>query len=220
MGDHPPPSRAMASSPRPTRTRLSAPSSGRLPAVSQIGVLGHILDALEEVDIPYMIVGSFASGFRGEFRATQDAHIVIDPTPEQLRAFLACVSDDFYVSPEVAAEALARRTQFNLVHFESAWKIDLIVRKERPFSRMEFERRQEGSIGDHPAAINSPEDVILSKLEWAKASRSERQVRDAAGVVAVWGDALDWDYLDRWAGQLAVSDLLDQLRPATPGSGS
>ena len=194
-----------------------------MPAVTQIGVLGQILDALEEVGIPYMIVGSFASGFHGEFRATQDADIVIDPTPEQLQAFVARVRDDFYVSPEAAAEALARRGQFNLVHFESAWKIDLIVRKERPFSRMEFERRQEGSIGEHPAAINSPEDVILSKLEWAKASRSERQVRDAAGVVAAWGDALDWDYLDRWAEELSVSDLLAQLRdaqPSTPGSGS
>ena len=192
--------------------------------MTQIGVLGHILDALEEVGIPYMIVGSFASGFHGEFRATQDADILIDPTPEQLRAFLAGVGDDFYVSPEAAAEALARRGQFNLVHFETAWKIDLIVRKERPFSRMEFERRQEGSVGDHPAAINSPEDVILSKLEWAKASRSERQIRDAAGVVAAWGDALDWDYLNRWAEELSVSDLLAQLRGAAPpptfGTGS
>lgn len=187
--------------------------------MTQIGVLSQILDTLEDVGIPYMIVGSFASGFHGEFRATQDADIVIDPTPEQLRAFLARVSGEFYVSTEAAAEALARRTQFNLVHFATAWKIDLIVRKERPFSRMEFERRQEGSVSGRPAAINSPEDVILSKLEWAKASRSEHQVRDAAGVVAAWGDALDWDYLTRWAEQLSVSDLLAQLREASGDAG-
>lgn len=209
----------MTSSPPLTRTRPGAPSSWAVSAVTQIGVLSQVLDTLEEVGIPYMIVGSFASGFHGEFRATQDADIVIDPTPEQLQAFLTCVSDDFYVSSEAAAEALARRGQFNLVHFQTAWKIDLIVRKERPFSRMEFERRQEGSVGDHPAAINSPEDVILSKLEWAKASHSERQIRDAAGVVAAWGDALDWDYLDRWAEQLSVSDLLAQLREASGGAG-
>jgi hypothetical protein len=187
--------------------------------VTQIGVLSQVLDTLEEVGIPYMIVGSFASGFHGEFRATQDADIVIDPTLEQLRAFLARASDDFYVSAEAATEALTRRGQFNLVHFETAWKIDLIVRKERPFSRMEFTRRQEGFVGDHPAAINSPEDVILSKLEWAKASGSERQIRDAAGVVAAWGEALDWDYLEQWAEELSVSDLMAQLRPSTPGAG-
>jgi hypothetical protein len=210
----------MTFSPRPIRTRLGAPSSWAVSAVTQIGVLSQVLDTLEEVGIPYMIVGSFASGFHGEFRATQDADIVIDPTPEQLQSFLARVGDEFYDTPEAAADALARRAQFNLVHLGSGWKINLIVRKERPFSRIEFDRRQEGSVGNRLAAINSPEDVILSKLEWAKASHSERQIRDAAGVVAAWGDALDWDYLDRWAKELSISDLLAQLRPATPGSGS
>jgi hypothetical protein len=79
----------MTSLPQPTRTRLGASSSWAGAAVTQIGVLSQILDTLEEARIPYMIVGSFASGFHGEFRATQDADIVIDPTPEQLRAFLA-----------------------------------------------------------------------------------------------------------------------------------
>ena len=138
--------------------------------------------------------------------------MVIDPTPDQLRAFLTRVSDDFYVSPEAAADALAQRGQFNLVHFETAWRIDLIIRKQRPFSEVEFERRQEGSLGGRPAAVNSPEDVILSKLEWARASGSERQLGDAAGVVAAWGDRLDWDYLVRWAEELEVSDLLAWIR--------
>lgn len=64
-----------------------------------------------------------------------------------------------------------------------------------------------------------PEDLILSKLEWAKASRAGRQIRDAAGVLAACGDALDWEYLDRWAEQLSVSDLLAQLREASGDAG-
>ncbi|MCZ7662949.1 MAG: hypothetical protein M5U22_08490 [Thermoleophilia bacterium] len=180
--------------------------------MTQVRVLTEVLEILERLGIPYMIVGSFASGFHGEFRATQDADLVIDPTPDQLRAFLTRVSEDFYVSPEAAADALARRGQFNLVHFETAWKIDLIIRKKRPFSEVEFARRQEGSLGGRPAAVNSPEDVILSKLEWARASGSERQLGDAAGVVAAWGDRLDWDYLVRWAEDLEVSDLLARIR--------
>lgn len=181
--------------------------------MTQIGVLTQIIDVLEEVGIPHMIVGSFASGFHGEFRATQDADIVIDPTPEQLRVFLERVGGDFYVSPEAAGQALSRRGQFNLVHFETAWKIDLIVRKDRPFSRTEFERRHAGMISGRAVAMNSPEDVILSKLEWAKTSHSERQLGDAASVVAAYGDALDWDYLDRWAKNLDVSALLARVRP-------
>jgi hypothetical protein len=90
--------------------------------MTQIRVLGEILDILAELNIPHMVVGSFASGFHGEFRATQDADLVIDPTVEQLDALMERVSGHFYVSPEAAAEALSRRGQFNLVHFDTAWK--------------------------------------------------------------------------------------------------
>ncbi len=181
--------------------------------MTQIRILGEILDIFTELHIPHMIVGSFASGFHGEFRATQDADLVIDPTPEQLDTLLERVSSDFYVSPEAARDALSRRGQFNLVHFETAWKIDLIIRKERAFSREEFARRREENLGGHQAWVNSPEDVILAKLEWAKNSGSTRQIEDAAGVIAAWGGALDWDYLDHWARELSVEDQLAQMRP-------
>ncbi|MHB9148527.1 MAG: hypothetical protein ACYC33_00335 [Thermoleophilia bacterium] len=186
--------------------------------MTQIRILGEILDIFAELRIPHMIVGSFASGFHGEFRATQDADLVIDPTPEQLDALLERVSSDFYVSPEAAREALSRRGQFNLVHFDTAWKIDLIIRKERPFSREEFARRREENLGGQQVPINSPEDVILAKLEWAKASGSTRQIDDAAAVIAAWGDALDWDYIDHWAHELSVEDLLAQVRSPISGS--
>ncbi|HZK49254.1 MAG TPA: hypothetical protein VFD74_06620 [Thermoleophilia bacterium] len=186
--------------------------------MTQIRILGEILDILADLHIPHMVVGSFASGFHGEFRATQDADLVIDPTVEQLDALLELVSGDFYVSPEAAAEALSRRGQFNLVHFDSAWKIDLIIRKERPFSREEFARRQEGNLSGRQAPVNSPEDVILAKLEWAKNSGSTRQIEDAAGVIAAWGGALDWDYIDHWARVLSVEDLLAQVRSPISGN--
>jgi len=180
--------------------------------MTQIGVLTSVLDLLDELRISYMVVGSIASGFHGEFRATQDADVVIDPTADQLEALLARVADDFYVSGEAAHEALRRRGQFNLVHFETAWKIDLIIRKDRPFSLIEFARRRVVPLGQRPTAVNSPEDVILSKLEWAKTSGSERQLGDAAGVMAAWGDRLDWGYLRHWASELTVTTLLEQIR--------
>ncbi len=186
--------------------------------MTQFRVLDEILDILADLNIPHMVVGSFASGFHGEFRATQDADLVIDPTSEQLNALLERVSGDFYVSSGAAAEALARRGQFNLVHFESAWKIDLIIRKERPFSREEFARRQDGILGGRQAPVNSPEDVILAKLEWAKKSGSTRQVEDAAGVISAWGGALDWDYIDHWARELSVDGLLTQVRTRISGT--
>lgn len=180
--------------------------------MSQIRVLESVLALLDEVGIPHMMVGSFASGFHGEFRATQDADVVIDPTAKQLGEFVDRAAEEFYVSRETALDALARRGQFNLVHFETAWKIDLIVRKDRPFSRVEFGRRQVGSVGESSVPINTAEDVILSKLEWAKTSGSERQLSDAVGVIAARGEGLDWEYLLRWAEELSVSELLEEAR--------
>ncbi|MHB1344152.1 MAG: hypothetical protein ACYCX3_07315 [Thermoleophilia bacterium] len=151
--------------------------------MSQIRVLETVLSLLDEIGIPHMLVGSFASGFHGEFRATQDADVVIDPTPNQLGEFVDRAAAEFYVSREAALDALAR-----------------------------FGRRQVGSLGELRVTINTAEDVVLSKLEWVKASGSERQMGDAAGVIEAWGERLDWEYLRRWAEKLSVSDLLDKAR--------
>src|SRR6202011_581115 len=120
-------------------------------------------------------------------RATNDLDMVIDPTADQLEAFVASLGDRYYVSPAAAREAFARRSMFNLIDFGSGWKADLILRKERPFSVEEFRRRREAVLHGCRVAIASPEDVILSKLEWDKITASERQVQDALNVAVVQG---------------------------------
>jgi hypothetical protein len=179
--------------------------------MAQQGVLDRILDELERLAIPYMLVGSYASSFHGHFRATYDVDLVIDPGREQLKDLLQAVGDDFYVSEEAAWEALVRRGQFNLIHLATSWKVDLIIRKDRPFSREEFARRREERLGSRRIFTNSPEDTILAKLEWAKESGSERQLEDARGVVAAMGERLDWEYLRLWAKELGVSGPLEEL---------
>jgi len=51
----------------------------------------------------------------------------------------------------------------------------------------------------------------LSKLEWAKNSGSEQQLREALGVIEVQGDELDVEYLEKWARALNVADSLERL---------
>jgi hypothetical protein len=58
------------------------------------------------------------------------------------------------------------------------------------------------------------EDTILSKLEWAAASGSDRQLADAAAVIAVGGSRLDDAYLDHWAAELNITAHLAQARQA------
>lgn len=172
-----------------------------------------VLSALNNADVPYMLVGSFASMMHGEERLTKDIDFVIDPTPATLAIFEASFDPDaVYVGPS-PQEALARRDQFNIIDTTSGWKVDLIIRKDRPFSKSEFERRAETALLGMTVQVATPEDTILSKLEWASMSGSDRQVADAAGVLAV-SAPLDDDYLDRWAAELGVTDLLERARSA------
>jgi hypothetical protein len=168
---------------------------------------------LEGLGIRYMVSGSMASSYHGRPRSTHDADVVVDPTPEQLEALVeSLLADGHYVDAARARDALRRRSQFNLVDARSAFKIDVIVRKDRPFSREEIGRCRAVELAPGVRlALASPEDTILSKLEWArKAGRSQKQLDDAAGVLAV-NPRLDRAYVEKWAAELGVLDLWREI---------
>ena len=178
---------------------------------SQADLLKRVTAALEGVGIAYMIAGSTGSSFHGHPRATNDLDIIIAPSEKQLDAFVAYLGADYYVSTDAAKAAFNDKTMFNVVDNATGWKVDLVVRKERAFSIEEFQRRRKVRMMGSDVFIVSPEDVILSKLEWAKNSGSEQQLRDALGVIEVQGDDLDLEYLEKWARALNVEDSLEWL---------
>ena len=101
----------------------------------ELDAIGRIVRRLEDLAIPYMVTGSMASSHHGRPRATNDAYVVVDPTPEALDALLsALLSEGYYVDASTARRALHERRLFNVIDPDSAFKIDLIIRKERPFS--------------------------------------------------------------------------------------
>lgn len=166
---------------------------------------------LEETGIPYMVAGSFGSSLQGHPRSTRDVDIVIVPTLEQLQKFLPVLGPDYYVSPEAALDAFHRRAMFNVIELCSGWKVDFILQKDRPFSYEEFARRRQVALENEAIVVVSPEDSILSKLEWDKISPSEQQRRDALGVAQVQGPNLDQDYLRKWAKELDVEQRLEEI---------
>lgn len=180
-------------------------------------VFRSVRDALEESGIPYMITGSIASSVHGIPRATQDIDVVIDPTREQLLALMKRFSEpDYDADRDDAIDAFQRRSMFSVIDRRGIWKIDFIVRKIRPFSKKEFDRRQQIAIFDMAVYAATPEDVLLAKLEWAQLGESERQIRDAAGIIEIQGEKLDTEYVERWAIAL---DVEDQLRAAQKKAG-
>jgi hypothetical protein len=172
-------------------------------------VLLRVVEQLEQLTIPYMVACSLASSHHGRPRATHDADIVIDPSEASLARLVdRRQAAGLYLDGERARDALRERRQFNVIDPKTAWKIDLIILKLRAFSREEFRRRQFVELIEGVRLpLASPEDTILSKLEWAKkAGGSEKQLEDAAGVVDA-NPGLDRAYLERWARELDVLDL-------------
>lgn len=169
-------------------------------------LLAWTVAALSRHGIPYMVCGSVASASYGRPRSTFDVDIVVDPQPHSLQAFLAEIPSRVYVSREAARAALQSRGMFNVIDTTDGSKIDFILRKDRPFSVVELERRRRLELGGLSIFVASPEDVILSKLEWARVGGSQRQWDDALGIVQTLRDRLDLPYLNHWAGELGVAD--------------
>lgn len=176
-------------------------------------VFQRVVHALDAARIPYMLTGSFASAYHALPRATQDIDFVIAPTREQVahlgRVFSAPA---YYCDPGTAMEAFERESLFNVVDLATGWKIDFIIRKSREYSLTEFARRQPVVFEGLDLYIATAEDVLLSKLEWARLGESGRQLEDAAWVLRRRGEELDRVYLERWVEQLQLGDQWEAAR--------
>jgi hypothetical protein len=174
-------------------------------------LFARLLGALDRVGIPYMFTGSFASSFHGIPRASNDFDLVMAPDAKQLQALKGLLPDsEYYFDLDDALDALKRSRQFNVIDMASGWKVDFIIRKPRPFSLIEFDRRREIDFEGLSIYMASAEDVILTKLEWAKRAQSERQIEDAAGILRVRPGELDRDYIEQWVERLQVESQWSQ----------
>jgi hypothetical protein len=180
-------------------------------------LLEQVSRLLESSGIPFMVSGSFASGHHGSARQTRDVDVVIDPSRAQLLAFLdGLPTGALYLDRHAALEALADRSMFNVIDVATGWKIDFVVRKARPFSLEELARRKVAILAGVRVPVATAEDTILTKLEWAKAGGSERQLADVRGILDVQRDTLDVAYIERWSRELGVFEAWTAIsRPPT-----
>lgn len=172
----------------------------------------EVVKVLDELGVEYFVGGSIASALHGEPRYTQDADLVVRLEDSHVGPLITLLQDHFYVSDTALREAVRRRTSANLVHFESAFKVDLMISRERPFEKSRFRRRVRLPAGAHEFWVASAEDMVLIKLEWFRLGGevSEKQWRDILALLLT--SAPDQTYLDEWAAQLGVTDLLQKAR--------
>jgi hypothetical protein len=173
-----------------------------------------VIEAIEELGVPYHIGGSVASSIYGILRATIDADLIADLRLEHVRHLVIRLQTDYYIDEDMIRDAIKRRSSFNLIHLETMLKIDVYIPKSRPFDQEELRRVQQEVLleGTRPFNVASPEGTILNKLEWYRMGGevSDRQWNDILGVLKVQGTHLDIAYLQRWAANLKVTDLLER----------
>ncbi len=180
-----------------------------------IAVTLLVTQALDELQVPYVVVGSLASSYYGVGRSSLDSDIVTNLTIDQIPALTSRLGDDFYIDEEAAQDAVRTRGTFNLVHRPTMFRVDIFISKQRPFDQMQLERGRTLEFeehGGHTARLASAEDTILAKLEWFRLGNetSDRQWQDVVGMLKVQKDRLDLSLLRDWASRLGVSDLLSK----------
>jgi hypothetical protein len=179
-------------------------------------VIRIVIEAFEQMGIAYAVGGSQASSVHGIRRGTEDADITVEPFPGRDEEFASKFNADFYADAAMIRDAIRRRSSFNLLHLPTGFKVDVFIRKDRPFDLSVMSRRASVATEIDPqgAVYVSAEDIVLHKLEWFRLGGeiSDRQWGDILGVLRVQGERLDNAYLDHWATELGVADLLQQAR--------
>ena len=178
---------------------------------AELEVLRDAVDRLDRAGIRYMLTGSIALSYYAEPRMTRDIDLVVELEARAAREIAALFVPDYYVSEEDVARALQTRGTFNLLHLHQIVKLDLIVRKDDAYRQHEFERRRLVSLPGFDAWIVAKEDLIMSKLVWAKPSGSELQLRDVRALLA---SGADEPYLRQWAPLLGVAEALERCLDA------
>ena len=174
-------------------------------------LLADCLRRLNRLGLPYMLTGSMASNFWGVPRTTHDLDFVVAYEPESAAAVVAAFEADFFLEESSVRNALDPPYMFNAIDRRSALKVDFWTLRPGAFEQQMFARRLRVILFGEPAWIATAEDTLLHKLHWERITPSERQLGDAAGIVAVQQADLDRDYLERWARELHVEARLRDL---------
>lgn len=171
---------------------------------TELNIIADISGRLELLGIRYMLTGSLAMNYYAEPRMTRDIDIVIEITEGNGARLVKELSSDYYIDADAVQEALKHESMFNILHLESVIKVDCIIRKSSEYRKVEFNRRKKIKIGDAATYIVSKEDLILSKLDWARDSHSEMQLKDVRNLMRSGCDA---EYLEKWIDILGVTAL-------------
>jgi hypothetical protein len=173
----------------------------------ELRALQDLCARLDGAGIEYMLTGSLAASYYASPRMTRDIDMVVALGAEAVSKLASALGEDYHADKDLLADGFRLGRPCNVVHMPTLVKIDFIPRKDSDYRRLEFQRRRKVDFAGVPLWIVSAEDLVISKLEWAREARSELQMRDVRGLLKA---SLDRAYLNEWAGRLQLAALLNE----------
>jgi hypothetical protein len=172
----------------------------------ELEVLKTVAARLDSLGIAYMVTGSIAMNYYAMPRMTRDIDIVVELSPGDADRIYEIFHGDFYVDQDLVRRSVEEQGMFNMIHGAYVVKVDFVVRKDTDYRRHEFSRRRRVRVEGQDLFIVAPEDLIISKLDWARQTRSEVQLADVRNLL-VGVTELDRVYLAYWARRLDLEPL-------------
>jgi len=168
---------------------------------SELDVLIDVVNKLQDIQIDYMLTGSLSMNYYAEPRMTRDIDFVIEMVKKDINKMIDRFSKDYYISENAVCEALDNNSSFNIIHNAAVIKVDFLIRKNSEYRKIEFNRKKKFSLEGIDINIVSKEDLIISKLFWAKESKSEQQKNDIFNLL---NTEYDKEYLLKWLRKLEL----------------
>lgn len=172
-----------------------------------IKILHDFAERIELLDIAYMLTGSMAMMNYSVYRFTADVDVVLELESKDANRIINAFEPDYYVPHSAVSQAIFSQKMFNVIHQETAFKIDCVIKKSSPFQKNAFERRERTDFYGREIWIINKEDLVISKLSWAKDSFSEKQLTDVKNLLR---SGFDKNYIEKWTVDLGVRDLFER----------
>lgn len=175
-----------------------------------------VIDALNDLQTPYMIVGSFSSNFYGVPRATKDADIVISLQGTAVSTLAKRLGPAFSLNPQVRFETITSTTKYEFNLIGSPFTIEIFLLSDDAHDQLRFSRRRPVKLIGRDTWLPTPEDVVIMKLRWAAAREKGKDWDDVRNIIAVSGNMIDWSEVYHWCDQHGTRELLDSIRQSIP----
>jgi len=171
-----------------------------------------LIGILNELDTPYMVVGSYSSNFYGIPRSTKDADLVFQFDSRSLSEIVKRLPEGLSFDQQSTFEMVTTTRKEVIVIEDSDFLIELFHLSTDDFDQARFQRREKVCFGDGSTTwMPRMEDVIIQKLRWAKGGARSKDFDDVVAILGVQ-EEVDFSYIIDWCEKHGTLEILAKAR--------